>query len=427
MVRELRADPAESARRESQTHFDAAHNMEKAKSMHLFSPAEVEQLMKEYEKGIEILLDAAAKLPASGSSRDTLLTIAHASLVDYANHALRHYKYDDVYEYWQRIRAMKPDDAPEAVLIAPMAIQAHYYLGQRNFDEATRVFSEMKSIAESSSLGKLEMESYHPAAYLEIARRAKELAAKPAAPEYTVRILSPRFGRIVFKWDRKESDGSTVHVSTSPLKLRVGDVDLADLAEDSLRQTILAMSDGKLDLQFDRMNITDGVEVPRPFGSSSAGNGDDILNDLQGPLGDSLREKLKTSDVVFLFWWGTDPLTQHGGSHTFSIGGRKRSRGNVNIGVQFFHYDPKLDYMNCGACPVPNGVGFYPHVYMHEFFHVIEARFGIKPVHGFTVPAAFPDWHGKDEVDYYYWQIHDRIPAQRPANRGGWREFNYSN
>jgi len=195
------------------------------------------------------------------------------------------------------------------------------------------------------------------------------------------------------------------------------------------------MSDGKLDIVYERLALTDALTVPledgREIGNgvteSPSTKGDDIIDRAEGEVGEQLRQRVKANDVVFLFWWGTSPLTQHGGMRTFKIPGPRRERGNINIGVQFFHYDPQLDYMKCGACPGPNGVGFYPHVYMHEFFHILESRFTIKPVHGFTAPALFPAWKGRDEVDYYWWQIRENIPALQKSQgkKGHWSEFSF--
>ncbi|MBI3395919.1 MAG: hypothetical protein HY042_08800, partial [Spirochaetia bacterium] len=389
-----------------------------------------------YQAGLDFLLNAAEGQPPGSRPALALADHARAYLRPYANHALRRYKYDLVFEYWDRIRKINKNADIEAEFASAMALQAHGALARDEYDEAIRILRDMIAFSQSGSHGRLEMESYHPEFYLKVAERAKGLAQKNVKPEYTAKIFSLRIGLLRFKWNRRMLDGRTEQVSSSPLKIKKGDVELADMSEDSLQRTLRAMSDGRFDVTFDRMNVVDPVEVQlddgREMGNGvtrdPSNRGDDIIDRVTGPLGEQLRQRAQAADVVFLFWWGTDPLTQHGGARAFKIDGKNLRRGNINIGVQFYHYDPGLDYMNCGGCPRPNGIGFYPHVYMHEFFHVVEARFGIKPVHGFTVPASFPAWKGRDEVDYYWWQIRENIPAKRRAagKPDNWKDFSFT-
>lgn len=424
-----------AAQDKAQEYFAKARSLEHSKPMYKFSKEEWEMLLSHYESGLETLIAEAEKDPTNPAVQN-VIGPAPSYLRSYANHALRKYRYDRVFDYWDRIKKIGKGARIEAVLASAMALRAHSALAEAKYEEAIRIFSEMSTIAKTESYGKLVMASYHPESYERIAKRAQVLSRQNIKPEYTAKIFSLRVGLLRFKWKEKGLAGeSTTEVSTSPLKIKKGDVELADMAEASLRQTILAMSDGKFDIAFDRLalvdpleiNLPDGKKLPNGITQSPSQAGDDIIDRATGDVGNRLRERAKANDVVFLFWWGTSPLTQHGGSRNFAIDTRKKMRGHINMGVQFFHYDPGLDYMNCGSCPEPNAIGFYPHVYMHEFFHVVEARFGIKPVHGFTDPPKFPAWKGQDEVDYYWWQVRENIPAiQRQRGQTvSWTAFSF--
>ncbi|HNL00181.1 MAG TPA: hypothetical protein PKK45_14325 [Leptospiraceae bacterium] len=433
-VRTQEQPSVDQVRQKAKLHFDRARALERSKEMYKFTSEEFGSLLGDYEAGLEILVSEAEAHPDTDDARK-LVSQAAGPLREYANHALRKYRYDWVFDYWDRMRKIKKDIPIEAEFASAMALQAHGAFAEGKYDEAIRIFSDMAQISREGSYGKLVMASYHPEFYEKIVRRAKVLETMQVKPEYTAKVFSLRVGLLRFKWKENGLNGEPpTEVSSSPLKLRKGDVELADMAEESLRRTVLAMSDGKLDLVFDRLALIppldvvlpDGQKLPNGITQSPSTSGDDIIDRAAGEVGDLLRERTKAADVVILFWWGTSPLTQHGGSRSFKTGSGKSWRGNINIGVQFYHYDPGLDYMNCGACPGPNGIGFYPHVYMHEFFHVVESRFGIQPVHGFTMPQKFPAWKGSDEVDYYWWQIGQNIPSlKKPGRRGNWSDFSF--
>lgn len=257
-----RAEPGSTeAEITANQHFARAEAMTKAKGMHQFTKEDFDALLSEYEAGIEILITAAEKAPTGSKDALNLTNTAASRLRAYANHALRRYKHDWVFDYWDRIRSINKEASSEALFASAMALRAHGALASEDYNEAKRIFSEMAAIGKSGSLGKLAMESYHPEFYEKIARRAEELARNPVKPEYTVKVFSPRIGLLRFAWTHRLLSGETQEVKTSPLKLKKGDVELADLAEDSLRRTVLAMSDGKLDIVFDRLPVTDALTI----------------------------------------------------------------------------------------------------------------------------------------------------------------------
>ncbi len=56
-------------------------------------------------------------------------------------------------------------------------------------------------------------------------------------------------------------------------------------------------------------------------------------------------------------------------------------------------------------------------MYVHEYFHLLENRYGIYPKHGFSpdrhykknIRSAFPGWKGQGQYDYYLWHFKSTI------------------
>jgi hypothetical protein len=157
-----------------------------------------------------------------------------------------------------------------------------------------------------------------------------------------------------------------------------------------LRQMTEAMSDGKLSLSWELVDDTTEYRYegePRP----------DWVGDrrLVAPRIDSL-------DTVLRLWpWGMGEGT--GGATTWSltpVRPARALRGTINI-------HPEHSYG----------------MWLHEFFHVVEAMTDISPTHGYYDEnrGNFPGWTGakNDQLDYFRWHFRTTLPAR------GWREMNF--
>jgi tetratricopeptide (TPR) repeat protein len=62
-------------------------------------------------------------------------------------------------------------------------------------------------------------------------------------------------------------------------------------------------------------------------------------------------------------------------------------------------------------------------MWLHEFFHVVEAMAGISPMHGYYAEErrSFPGWKGKtfDQLDYFRWH------ARTTLKKLGWGKMNF--
>ncbi|MCE9600322.1 MAG: hypothetical protein K8S54_20360 [Spirochaetia bacterium] len=376
----------------------------------------LEKAWPELQQGIEGLLVEAERLPVGNPRRGDIASKLAQPLETYASVAIPLYKITELHRFGERLRSLDEYAGRDTNVTAATVLEAHRALGRRDFDTAIRLFSEIDSIAKRSANRRYEYEDCHAELFLRISKEARALAIRPVTPGYTMRILSLRTMDLKIKWKQGENQAST-----SPMPLNAGDIELANLAEDSLRQLVLAMSRGNLDLSFERIELPRTTLV-RPGKRNSTGNGDNFISELTGPFGETLRSKLKQSDALLLFWYGNSPLTQHAGSQIVPYNDRSMQRGFINMGRMFFHYDNPYGGFN------PSGVRLFPYVYMHELFHVIEARLGIKPNHGFRPDQRtnFPAWKGSDEIDYYAWQLGENIPKILEGRKRGWDALSFA-
>jgi hypothetical protein len=157
-----------------------------------------------------------------------------------------------------------------------------------------------------------------------------------------------------------------------------------------LKQMVEGLSEGKLSLSWEIVNDTTDYRYegdPRP-----AWVGD---RRLLAPRFDSL-------DTVLRLWpWGMGEGT--GGGTTFSlepVSPKRALRGTINI-------HPEHSYG----------------MWLHEFFHVVEAMTGISPTHGYYDEnrGSFPGWTGdkNHQLDYFRYHFRTTLPAW------GWRQMNF--
>ena len=79
------------------------------------------------------------------------------------------------------------------------------------------------------------------------------------------------------------------------------------------------------------------------------------------------------------------------------------------------------------AAPLRGVMDLHPEhshgMWLHEFFHVVEAMAGIQPTHGYYDEArgSFPTWRGRknDQLDYFRWHFRTTLP------RVGWERLNF--
>ncbi len=377
------------------------------------------QSMDEFESAIQLMLDEAESYPEGNEKKIEIASTIGGVIENYTLMALADFRIDKTFAIGDRARKLTNDRRLySTLLMAPVSLKAHTALGDGNFEEAIRLFSILEEIALKDKNGGREMYDFHPSFYKKISINAMEMKNLNITPEYTLKIFSPRYTEVLYQW----KDGSAT-VSWPLLKLKNGDLLLANIAENSLRQSILVMSEGKLDLAFERETIP-SVQIMRPLGLTNVfkNNGSEIVEELDGQVGEMIRNRLKENDVLFLFYGGIDSTAFHGGSFNLEISGKKIKRGIINISKQTFRYDSDSGFS-------PSLMGAMPRLYLHEFFHIVESKLGIRPSHGFKTENRkhFPNWKGNDQLEYYWWHFRETIPSRlKEANRkGNWLEISY--
>lgn len=378
----------------------------------LIEDKKIEQGLQAYETTLGEAVRVAEK-NHDGDFQDLINALNYA-MENYPRHGLYHHHFKQVDDFSRRIGALQEFGYRDDCAISASSLEAHKAFGQQDFKRAETIFSDLTEYAAKTANRTYQLASHHPGAYLELVRKARDLRKARVKSEYTIRIASIRVRSAYFRW----FEGETEYSSSRGIELLPKDGDLGDIAESSLKQAIFAMTDGKLDIEFDRLNVPklEGTVAKKPKQRQDIFH---YIDNLEGKVAADIRGKIRNADVALVLWYGFQSTAEHGGARTFRGEDKPFTRGMINIATQVMMY-PK---MSPGVSP--NGMGFFPPIYMHEFFHTVEARFKIKPNHGFLKDnrANFPDWQGTDEIDYYAWQLGQSLP-QKISERG-WASFSW--
>ena len=168
-----------------------------------------------------------------------------------------------------------------------------------------------------------------------------------------------------------------------------------------------AATDGGLVLEWDELvwdgplRSVDEYDAPVDFNKRTfwIPHTDILFSDLQAVLGGRIHDY----DTFMVVWKTGAPYNVCNGRRisippesylsTAQLDDPAKNRGRLSKG-----------FVNMAAERLLIHAGF---ISIHEFFHIYENVVSLRPIHGYYPEnrAQFPLWQGREEFDYYWWQM----------------------
>ncbi|MCB1175350.1 MAG: hypothetical protein KDK39_17380 [Leptospiraceae bacterium] len=212
----------------------------------------------------------------------------------------------------------------------------------------------------------------------------------------------------------QDSSGHWINAET---RITDNQISASRIMETVLQTWLEVHSKGKLSLhgEHHKMDLTvRNFKVSTSYGVESR---QPDLESAGQELADFLFEYGGDVDTWFFYWNGEGfATTANGGAHVYAY-------------VPWQLYGSMRGYVSMPSHWMEKSSGFL--TLLHEYFHVVEAMSGIKPVHGFLDSARrnFPGWRGKGQFDYFRWHFYNTLPAVKNSltQKREWSNLNFKN
>lgn len=260
---------------------------------------------------------------------------------------------------------------------------------ENKHDKAISLFSQVENFLNNKPQYKKYFDHhYRDFSIIEIVKKHRKISK--AIPEITHHITA-----IFINRTNAEINGKQLNA-----QLNSKDYESANISMQITKKYLEVATKGQVTIKYKVINIDSSVTQIEPISKHDKRQTPEILINSIKPYPSKQINKLSKTTDTFIFYWkhsSDDGKIKYTGSHGWG--------GASTIPIIPYSVDTPLR----GRILISSGLISRPGTLFHELFHTIEKIYGIKPIHGFrnTERKYFPDWKGKGEFDYYFFQINN--------------------
>lgn len=275
--------------------------------------------------------------------------------------------------------------------------KAHIEFIKLNYDEAINYYSDVEKFLEKNQKYKQYFDHhYRNFSMIDVVKKHKNLGNFKPILEHKILVL-------YLKNTDTQFEGKSIKtVFTDELK------ETAYISQEVCKRLIEVLSNGEMTVSFERLEIN--AYVSELSSSLSESNNEEIkiiqpvIESFHPYPWETIYKNIDFFDT-YIFYWNDNRLKSG------DKGGAKALGGAANLPIFPYQlYSPKRGRIIISASLLDR-----PGTLLHELFHTIESRLGVKPIHGFSDQDRkhFPFWKGKGEFDYYAYHFDNFIKENK--------------